>query len=103
METTPCPIREHEARFEHLREVLELRIASADRALALQSVEYQRRLDELNHAAERMAAMRATFVDVNVYRVQHAMLEQKVDTVTRLVFIGVGAVAALQLALHYWK
>ena len=100
-EPLQCPIREHEQRFEQLRELVELKLASADRALALQSAEYQRRLLELNHAAERLQAMTEKFVKADVYSVQHANLENKVDTLSRLVFIGIGVIMAVQFLLHY--
>ena len=100
-ELTECPIREHEARFQHLREILELKIEAADRALVIQGTEYQRRLAELNHAADRLHALTEQFVKSEVYRVQHANLESKVDTISRLVFIGIGVIMAVQFLLHY--
>jgi len=100
-EPATCPIREHEQRFAHLEHIMDLRIQAADKALIVQATEYQRRLAELNHAAERLLTAQEKFVNADIYRVQHAALETKVDIVMRLVFVGVGAVAALQVLLHF--
>ena len=94
-------LEENRIRADHFREVLDLRLDAADKALSVQSQEYARRLLELNHAAERLAAMTERFVKADVYSVQHANLESKVDTISRLVFIGIGVIMAVQFLLHY--
>jgi len=95
-------LEEGRQRLDHLREVLDLRLAAAERALDLQATVYDEHLDRLNHAAERLDTMQAKCVQTDVYRVQHAAIEAKIDMIQRLVFIGVGVVAALQFALHYF-
>ncbi len=107
------PVREHDARLAHLREVMDLRIQAADKALVMQAAEYQRRLDELNHAAQRLTAMQERFVSSDVYRVEHralmdhmeradAALTKDVKALEKLVWGIAGTMGMLQLLAHFF-
>ncbi len=107
------PTREYERRLDHLREVFELKLAAEDRALVLQAGEYQRRLDELNHAAQRLTVMQEKFVSSDVYRVEHralmdhmdrayAVLTKELKALEKLVWGIAGTMGMLQLLAHFF-
>ena len=116
MEPT-CPansalVAVHEKEFKHLRELLEEKLKATDKALTVQAIEYQRRLTELNHAAERLSAMQERFVNADLYRAEHKALadlhradlerlEREVQLIQKMVWVGVGILAAVQFGLHY--
>ena len=118
MEPT-CPansslVAVHEKEFKHLRELLEEKLKATDKALTVQAVEYQRRLMELNHAAERLSAMQERFVNADLYRAEHKSLgdlhrsdidrlDREIQIIQKMVWIGVGILATLQFGLHYIK
>lgn len=89
-------------RLDHLREIMDVKLEEREKALVIQT-----RLDELhftalNNTAKRLMDMQKDNIQAEVYRVQHAALEAKVEVVTRMVWVGCGAVMALQFLLHYF-
>jgi len=58
-----------EQRTRHLQEIIDHRLASAERALALQAVEYERRLDELNHAHARALSVQEKTLPREIFEV----------------------------------
>ena len=89
-------------RIDHNREVIEVRMEEREKALVIQARLNEVHFESLNNVGKRLMEMQALNVHTEVYRVQHAALEQKVDVVTRMVWVGCGAVMALQFLLHYF-
>jgi len=50
--------------------VLEEKIKASAETLRLQAVEYERRLSDLNHEAERLRKMQETYVSQTLYQTQ---------------------------------
>ena len=60
------------------------------RALELQAREYERRLDELNHAHKIAATKDGTFVSRELHDREFARVDRDVNTLARFIWIGVG-------------
>jgi DNA repair exonuclease SbcCD ATPase subunit len=82
--------------------VLEERLAWENEAKALQAREYERRLEALNGEAERLRSMQSTYLPREVYAVEYKSLADKVDSLSRLVFIGLGALLVLEIAIRFF-
>jgi len=77
--------------------ILEEKIRASAETLRLQAVEYERRLSDLNHEAERLRKMQETYVNQTLYQTQYKYLVEKIDSIMKIVYIGFGIILALQL------
>jgi len=68
----------------HERELRHQAEAAVEKARALQFDVYEARLDNLNHAAERMERQAATFLTIDRYEREHAALVGRLSTEERL-------------------
>lgn len=113
--------REYESRIVRLEE----KLAAADKAKELQAREYERRLQDLNHAHRQAMERNATFVSREIYdggiREAHAAinavktsfeamsnsLKKQIDELAARVNQGIGIVLAVQVIglviLKVWK
>ena len=87
----------------HLKEILDIKIENAEKALTLQATEYHRRLNDLNGEAKRLREMQASYVSREIYDVQHSELLKKVETNQKLIFIGMGIMLAIEFLLKFLK
>ena len=71
-------------------------------ALAIQTKEIERRLEGLNGEAGRLKDMQVTFIPRETYELNHKMLEDKIETIQRIVYIGIGGVLVLELFLKFF-
>jgi len=85
----------------HLRELLQTKIDSQEKALTLQAKEYERRLADLNHEAQRLRTMQETYVPREVYEVHIKEINQKIDLVQKMVFVGFGVILAIEFYFKY--
>ena len=87
----------------HLKELLEVKLESAEKALTLQAKEYERRLADLNGEAARLMEMQSKYLPRETYEIQHRELQSKIETNQKLIFIGMGIVLAIEFILRVWK
>ena len=60
------------------------------KALELQAREYERRLEELNHAHTKAAVKDATFVTRDLHDREFARVDKEAALLARIVWVGVG-------------
>lgn len=77
--------------------ILEEKIRAGAETLRLQAGEYERRLSDLNHEAERLRSMQETYVNQTLYQTQYKYLTEKIDSVMKIVYIGLGIILTLQI------
>jgi len=108
--------------------VLEERIKNSEKSLELQAKEYERRLENLNNEAERLARataeMKVTYLSKESYEANHLLLDSKteqakitlsekilqvqstlddkISQLQKLVYIGVGIALLLEALAKYW-
>jgi hypothetical protein len=63
----------------HLRELFDLRNREVDKALELQAKEIERRLENLNHEAERIAKSNEDHVSRDVYNQEVGQMRAELD------------------------
>ena len=80
---------------------LEEQLNGAKEALKIQAAEYERRLDILNGEAERLRQMQATYLPREVYDTQHESLEQRLEVVTKFMYVGIGLAIAIEIILRF--
>lgn len=85
----------------HLKEIMDLKFQNADIALKLQAKETERRLDNLNGEAERLRNIQATYLPREVYEANQKELNSKLESLSRIVYIGIGGVLVLQIVLKF--
>ena len=92
---------------EHLREMVNEKFKAVDGLLALAKQEVERRLDLLNHQAEQLKDMQATYVPREVYDRRHMEIEARLANLEKLIWKAIGGVTVLgtviQILLHYIK
>ena len=81
----------------HLRELLEEKQKSTERALELQAKEYERRLHDLNDAAEEKKHLLSTLLPRETYEKDQLLLNLKVDTLQKILWIGVGICLVVEI------
>src|ERR1051326_2906122 len=74
-------LNELQIKIESLKELIETGLKARDKALEVQSAEYARRLDALNHAHEQAVEVQRTYVEATLYSSQH---KDVIDRVARL-------------------
>ena len=93
--------------LKHLRELIETKhdmsTNALEKALELQAREYMRRLDDLNHEAERLRIMQTTYLPREIYITQHNVVERKIEEIQKLVYIGAGVIMVLQVVLMFLR
>ena len=94
-------LEEREANVAKLRELLDIKLAAQAMALELQAKETERRLGDLNHENARIKEAQSMSIERSVYLVQHESVVRDIALVTRMVWIGAGAVMALEVLLKY--
>lgn len=72
-----------EAKLKALEKHVCFKFSAAEKALAIQSQEYERRLENLNHEAERLHVMQATYLPREVYEKSNDYLCEKVASLTK--------------------
>jgi hypothetical protein len=94
----------------HLREVIDLKfcnvvtkIDKSDLALALATKETERRLSDLNHEAERLKSMQITYLPRESFELAHNLLVSRIDSLSKLVYIGLGICVTLEVLLQIFK
>jgi len=85
----------------HLKELMCLKIESNEKALELQAKEYERRLENLNHEAERLRSMASTYLPRELYEAKNKEIEIKIESLQKIVSIGIGVLLTLQFILHF--
>ena len=75
---------------EYIEKVIELKFKAYDDALSLQAREYTRRLEALNHEAQKLTTMQATYVSREVYDAKI----KELDTLTNELKISKEVLAA---------
>lgn len=87
----------------HLKELMEMKLESNERALELQAKEYERRLADLNGEADRLRNMQSTYLPRELCDSKYNLLRNKVESLEKLVYVGLGGVLVLQMLLHFFK
>ena len=67
----------------HLRELMDERSKASDNALDIATTEIHRRLDDLNHSAARLEAVRDELVSKEVYEARHSEIILRLNTSDR--------------------
>ena len=78
------------AELRFLRTLIEATRQGDMRALELQAREYERRLEELNHAHTKASVKDATFVTRDLHDREFARVDKEAALLARIVWVGVG-------------
>lgn len=87
------------AELKALRREIEINKLADQRALDLQSSVYEHRLAVLNHAHEEQEKRNQEYVPRETYEAEHEAFNLRLTAITKLVYIGVGIVLALQAVI----
>jgi len=60
-----------------------------------------RRLENMNEFREQLKKQTETFITRDMYFSEHKFLSSKVDSVTKLVYIGIGLISIIQIAIGF--
>ena len=88
------------AELRSLRELIVAVREGDQQALKLQSNEYSRRLDELNHAHAQATERNASYIPRETHERDIRRLEDSISILSRLIFIGVGIAIAGELLIY---
>lgn len=89
--------------IEHLKELMNERFLSSDKALDLHSKEVERRLTLLNGEAGRLKEMQSTYLPREIHDANLKELGSKIEWLQKMVYIGIGGILVLQLVLKFIK
>jgi hypothetical protein len=84
-------------RFEKTEQLTNLRFEKTEQALVLQAKETERRLDNLNGEAGRLQEMQRTYIQREVYDVQHGMVIKEIKALSKIVYVGLGLAIAVEV------
>ena len=90
-------------RIDLLEKLEDERFHNINVAITLQSKETERRLGLLNGEADRLKRMQATYLPREVYESNHQLLENKIDTINKFIYIGMGGLMVLEILLRFLK
>ena len=78
--------------------IMEERVSSIQTATRLQATEYERRLQELNHAHAQQAERNALYLPREYFDMHHSQLESEVESTRRAIELRL-----VELELWRWK
>lgn len=61
----------------------------------------EKRLDAMNQFREQLKDQSTTFLTKEVYNVEHRNLLSKVESVTKIVYIGIGLISIIEIAIGF--
>jgi hypothetical protein len=93
-----------------LRELMEQRFTDSDKAIqaALQAakeavgkaeIASEKRFDSVNEFRQSLSDQTATFIPRTEYDVQYKSLDDKVNAISKLVYVGLGIILAIQFII----
>ena len=85
------------------RKTTDLQMEAAATALKLQVSEYERRLELLNNEARQLKDMQATYLPREIHDNFVKDITDKIAVLSRLVYIGLGLVIAIETLLKFIK
>ena len=91
----------HTAELAHIREVFGLQTKLTERALELQAKEYERRMENLNNENGRILAAQSASVNLDVWRVEHKALEQRIEWLRNMVYMAGGGLMVIEFLIRY--
>lgn len=86
-------------RFELIDKMIALQKSENDKALHIQVKELERRLESLNNEAARIKAMEVKYVQVDLFDAKLTATNGKIESLTKLLYIGIGIVGVLEIGL----
>lgn len=84
-----------DVKIDYERKILDQRIDFMNVALRLQAIEYERRLEGLNHEQARLASDRERFVAREVYETAESSLSVWRDGVNRAILLAAGRTSGM--------
>ncbi len=83
----------------HLEEKMIITNAKNDEALKSAKGEMERRLEGMNEFREQLDRQATTFISRSEYDVKHENIVQKIDSISKMVYIGVGILVVVQVVI----
>ena len=84
-------------------EVLKARLDMMEKLTGKTEQELNRRLEGMNEFRSALKDQNSTFLTRLEYDSKHALLEQKIEVVQKLVYIGLGIAIVIEIALRFIK
>jgi Rad3-related DNA helicase len=83
----------------HLEDKIKLNTEGTERALEIATKEMERRLEGMNEFREQLEKQTRTFLTKEEYELKHQLMQQKLNIISKIVYIGIGVVIVLELVL----
>lgn len=86
-----------------LKEYMDTKISALDRATSVASEAMNKRLESMNEFRAQLKDQNATFLTRNEYEAKHALLESKIESLQRIVYLATGAVLIIDYFIKFIK
>ena len=83
----------------HLEQKMNITHIKNDEALRSAKDEMNRRLESMNEFRNQLEKQANTFISRDEYEPKHELVNQKVDSISKMVYIGVGILIVVQIAI----
>lgn len=90
-----------DGKFQDLEDKMNLQFKLNQTALDKSETSTNLRLENMNEFRESLNDQTKTYLTRNEYELKHENLEQKLSAIQKIVWMGLGALAVLELLLEY--
>lgn len=88
-------------RIDDVEEKIELRFDSVDKALVLATDQMDKRLEGMNEFRAQLKDQSYNFLTKDAYEVRHQLIENKIETLQKFMWITMGIVMAIEFAFKF--
>jgi hypothetical protein len=92
-----------DSKFSELEKRLNLRNELVDKALEKAEIAMGHRLDNMNQFREQLTKQAATFVEQKEFDYHTEAIAERISTLTKIVYIGMGVFLTIQILWQYIK
>lgn len=88
---------------EHFEKICNEKMCAQKEALSLARESLEKRLEHMNEFRSQLSEQSITFMTKDIYEARHKELTSKIESIEKIVYIGMGMCAVIELMLRFIK
>jgi hypothetical protein len=85
-----------------LKDYFDTKLCGMERATNLARDSMEKRLESMNEFRQSLKDQSSTFLTRQEYDAKHALLEQKIETLQKFVWLGIGILTIMEIVIRFY-